>query len=147
MYAGQADWTTIREVKQAVSVPVIANGDVFAPTDAVRILQETGADGLMIGRGAMGNPWLFAKARQALRGEPVTEETLGERIDTAITHARWMVDFKGERLGIVEMRKHVGHYISGLRGASAIRREVNAMTTLKQLEALLLTLKAGEEKL
>ena len=146
-YAGTADYAAIGRLKAALRIPVIANGDVFAPTDAVRILQETGADGLMIGRGAMGNPWLFAKARQALRGEPVTEETLGERIDTAITHARWMVDFKGERLGIVEMRKHVGHYISGLRGASAIRREVNAMTTLKQLEALLLTLKAGEEKL
>ena len=146
-YAGTADYAAIGRLKAALRIPVIANGDVFAPTDAVRILQETGADGLMIGRGAMGNPWLFAKARQALRGEPVTEETLGERIDTAITHARWMVDFKGERLGIVEMRKHVGHYISGLRGASAIRREVNAMTTLKQLEALLLTLKAGEEEL
>lgn len=146
-YAGAADYAAIGRLKAALRIPVIANGDVFCPMDAARILRETGADGLMIGRGAMGNPWLFAKARQALRGEPVTEETLGERIDTAITQARWMVDFKGERLGIVEMRKHVGHYISGLRGASAIRREVNAMTTLEQLEALLLTLKAGEEKL
>ena len=144
-YSGTADYAAIGRLKAALRIPVIANGDVFAPMDAVRILRETGADGLMIGRGAMGNPWLFRKARQALRGEPVTEETLGERIDTALTQARWMVDFKGERLGIVEMRKHVGHYISGLRGASAIRREVNAMTTLKQLEALLLTLKAGEE--
>lgn len=146
-YSGTADYAAIGRLKAALRIPVIANGDVFAPMDAVRILRETGADGLMIGRGAMGNPWLFRKARQALSGEPVAEETLGERIDTALTQARWMVDFKGERLGIVEMRKHVGHYISGLRGASAIRREVNAMTTLKQLEALLLTLKAGEEEL
>ena len=95
---------------------MIANGDVFAPGDAGRMLEETGADGVMIGRGAMGNPWLFREARRALKGGAPEAVSLSERIDTAVLHARWMVDFKGERLGVMEMRKHVGHYISGLRG-------------------------------
>ena len=136
-YSGRADYAAIGELKARLRIPVIANGDVFTPEDAVRIQRETGADGIMIGRGAMGNPWLFRMARQALEGVPVTPETLAERIETAMLHAQWMVDFKGERLGIVEMRKHVGHYISGLRGASTIRREINYMLTLDEMRGLL----------
>jgi len=136
-YSGRADYAAIGELKAKLRIPVIANGDVFTPEDAVRIQRETGADGIMIGRGAMGNPWLFRMARQALEGVPVTPETLAERIETAMLHAQWMVDFKGERLGIVEMRKHVGHYISGLRGASTIRREINYMLTLDEMRGLL----------
>ena len=136
-YSGTADYAAIGNLKAQLSIPVIANGDVFTPQDAVRILRETGADGLMIGRGCMGNPWLFRTARQALEGRPIQTETLVERIETAMLQAQWMVDFKGERLGVVEMRKHVGHYIAGLRGASSIRREVNLMTTLEQMRGLL----------
>jgi len=139
-YSGTADYAAIGELKAQLSIPVIANGDVFTPEDAVRIQQETGADGVMIGRGCMGNPWLFRTARQALEGKPVVRETLVERIETAMLQAEWMVQFKGERLGVVEMRKHVGHYISGLRGATAIRREVNFMTTLEEMRRLLETL-------
>lgn len=144
MYSGKADYEAIGRLKASLRIPVIANGDVFAPGDAARILAETGADGLMVGRGAMGNPWLFRTARQALEGKPVTRETLTERIDTAVMQAEWMVAFKGERLGVVEMRKHVGHYISGLRGATAIRREVNLMTTLDQLKGLLRALRTDQ---
>lgn len=144
MYSGKADYEAIGRLKASLRIPVIANGDVFAPGDAVRILSETGADGLMVGRGAMGNPWLFRTAQQALEGKPVTRETLTERIDTAVMQAEWMVAFKGERLGVVEMRKHVGHYISGLRGATAIRREVNLMTTLDQLKGLLRALRTDQ---
>ena len=140
-YSGTADYAAIGELKAQLSIPVIANGDVFAPEDAVRILQQTHADGVMIGRGCMGNPWLFRTARQALQGKPIQKETLSERIDTALLQAQWMVDFKGERLGIVEMRKHVGHYISGLRGATAIRRQVNLMVTLQEMRALLQALR------
>ena len=145
-YAGTADWAAIGELKARLTLPVIANGDVFAPGDAARMLKETGADGVMIGRGAMGNPWLFREARRVLEGGAPQAVSLNERIDTAVLHARWMVDFKGERLGVMEMRKHVGHYISGLRGATAIRRQVNFATTLDELTGLLEGLRTSEKE-
>ncbi len=144
-YAGTADHEAIARLKDQLSIPVIANGDVFTPGDAERVVRITGADGVMIGRGAMGNPWLFRAIRQTLDREAPKPVTLAERIDTALLHAEWMVALKGERLGVVEMRKHVGHYISGLRGATALRREINFMTTLDGLRALLVRLKAEEE--
>ena len=118
----------------------IANGDIFTAGDAVRILAETGCQSLMIGRGAMGNPWLFRESLAALRGGEAQPVTLQERVDTALLHARWMVDYKGERLGVMEMRKHIGHYIGGLRGATALRRELNMAKTLEELNNLLLRL-------
>ena len=148
-YAGKADYAAIGELKANLRIPVIANGDLFTPQDALRMRDETGADGLMIGRGAMGNPWLFREARAALEGASAPQVTLAERIDTAILHARRMVDFKGERLGVLEMRKHVGHYLGGMRGATALRREVNRLTTLDALVDLLTSLRAhadGEEQ-
>ena len=146
MYSGTADYEAIARLKSELSIPVIANGDLFSPADAVRMRDVTHADGFMIGRGCMGNPWLFRTARQALEGRPIEAETLLERIDTAILQTEWMVAFKGERLGIVEMRKHVGHYINGLRGATAIRRRVNFMTTLEEMRSLLLELRACAEE-
>jgi len=148
MYSGTADYEAIARLKSELSIPVIANGDLFTPEDIVRMRDVTHADGFMIGRGCMGNPWLFRTARQALEGKPVEYETLLERIDTAILQTEWMVEFKGERLGVVEMRKHVGHYINGLRGATAIRRRVNFMTTLEEMRSLLCELRqtATEEE-
>ena len=139
-YSGKADYAAIARIREQLSIPVIANGDVFAAGDAVRILQESGCQSLMIGRGAMGNPWLFRESLAALRGGEVQPVTLQERVDTALLHARWMVDFKGERLGVMEMRKHIGHYIGGLRGATALRRELNMAKTLEELNGLLLRL-------
>ena len=141
MYSGTADYEAIARLKSELRIPVIANGDLFSPADAVRMRDVTHADGFMIGRGCMGNPWLFRTARQALEGKAVEKETLLDRIEMAMLQAEWMVDFKGERLGIVEMRKHVGHYISGLRGATAIRRQVNFMLTLEEMRGLLKTLR------
>lgn len=147
-YSGQADYAAIAKVRQRLSIPVIANGDVFAPEDAARILKETGCAGLMIGRGAMGNPWLFRKAGQLLNGLPVQQETVEERIRTAMLHMEWMVGYKGERLGVMEMRKHIGHYISGLRGATALRRDINTAKTQAEMDALLqrLLLAARQEE-
>lgn len=139
-YSGKADYAAIARIREQLSIPVIANGDVFAAGDAVRILQESGCQSLMIGRGAMGNPWLFRESLAALRGGEAQPVTLQERVDTALLHARWMVDFKGERLGVMEMRKHIGHYIGGLRGATALRRELNMAKTLEELNGLLLRL-------
>ena len=127
----------IAAVKAAVRIPVMGNGDIASGADARAMLAETGCDGLMIGRGALGNPWLFRTAGQALRGETVTPETLRERVDAALQHLEWMTAYKGERLGVQEMRKHIGHYVGGVRGASALRREMNSAGTTHELRALL----------
>lgn len=136
-YSGKADYAAIARVREQLTIPVIANGDVFAGSDAARILQETGCRSLMIGRGAMGNPWLFRDALAAMEGREAQPVTLAERVETARLHARWMVEYKGERMGVMEMRKHIGQYISGLRGATALRRELNLSKTLRELEDLL----------
>ncbi len=136
-YSGKADYAAIAAVREQLEIPVIANGDVTTGMDVVRILQETGCKSLMIGRGAMGNPWLFRDALCALEGRESQPVALVERVETARLHARWMVDYKGERLGVMEMRKHIGHYIGGLRGATALRRELNLAKTLAELEGLL----------
>ncbi len=132
-YSGVADYEAIAELKAQLSLPVIANGDVFQGVDAKRILVETNCDGLMIGRGSMGNPWLFREAKEALEGRDISPVTKQERLQTALLHAQWMVSYKGERFGIVEMRKHLSHYVAGLRGATALRREMNTMTDLESL--------------
>lgn len=139
-YSGKADYAAIARVREQLEIPVIANGDVFSGSDAARILQETGCRSLMIGRGAMGNPWLFRESNAAINGTEAEPVTLQERVETALLHARWMVDFKGERLGVMEMRKHIGHYIGGLRGATALRRELNIAKSLDELNNLLLRL-------
>ncbi len=136
-YGGQADYRAIAALKAQATLPILANGDVFLPQDAPRALAETGCDGLLIGRGAMGNPWLFRQALQALRGEPLTPPSVQERVDMATYHAQIMAEFKGEALGIVEMRKHMGHYVSGLRGATAMRRALHQAKTLQELTLLL----------
>ena len=147
-YSGHADWNAIGELKAQLSIPVIANGDVNTPEDALEILRVTGADGVMIGRGAEGNPWLFRAVRAALDGKPFQKETLTERIELARQQAEWMAEYKGERMGVIEMRKHLNHYIGGMHGAASIRREVNRMLTLPQLRQLLdtLLLAAREEE-
>lgn len=140
-YAGKADWNAIGELKAQLTIPVIANGDVCSAQDALEILRITGADGVMIGRGAEGNPWIFREVKAALEGREAPKPSLTERIDLALQQTEWMVQFKGERMGIVEMRKHVNHYISGMHGSAAIRRDVNFTLTLDEMRTLLLKLR------
>ena len=128
-YAGKADWQAIAQVKQAVTIPVIANGDVFTPEDAQRILSVTGCDGIAIGRGALGNPWLFARIA---RGSPPPSPQ--QVLDTAMRHARLMADWKGEEYAVVEMRKHFSWYLKGMRGAAQVRARINHMRTLVQVQ-------------
>lgn len=137
MYAGQADWTTIREVKEAVSIPVMANGDVFTAQDAVRILQFTGADMAVIGRGAFGNPWLFTQAEAALRGEDIPPlPPLAERIDTAMRQMAWAVEDKGEHIAMLEARKQFCWYLKGVSHANYYKEQIVQVERWEQLKEI-----------
>ena len=134
MYAGQADWTTIREVKQAVQVPVIANGDVFTAEDAVRILSVTGADMAMIGRGCFGNPWLFQQAQAALAGQPVPPlPPLAERWATAVRQVELSAADKGEHIAVLEARKQLCWYLKGVSHANYYKEQIVRMDTLEDV--------------
>ncbi len=137
-YFGKADWECIRRVKEAVKIPVIGNGDIYKPEDAKRMLEETGVDGIMVARGAQGNPWIFNRIRTYLEtGKLLPEPTLNERIEMALRHARMEIDYKGEYTGIREMRKHVAWYMAGFPGASKLRDKVNYIESYEELEKIL----------
>ena len=129
-YSGKADWDIIRQVKEAVKIPVIGNGDIFTPEDAKRMLEETGCDGLMIARGAKGNPWIFSRTLHYLEtGELLGPPDKEELKETILRHAQLQIQFKGEYLGLCEMRKHLSWYTVGLPHSSSLRNDVNQTET------------------
>ncbi|MDD6441559.1 MAG: tRNA dihydrouridine synthase DusB [bacterium] len=137
-YSGKADWDIIRQVKEAVSIPVIGNGDVTNGEKAIAMMEETGCDGVMIGRGAQGNPWIFSELLEYEKTGQMPPRPSREMIrETMLCHTRLQIEFKGEYLGIREMRKHVAWYTKGLEGSAKLRDEINKVESYQELEALL----------
>ena len=137
-YSGHADYDIIRQVKEAVSIPVMGSGDIYKGKDAKRMLDETGCDAVMIARGARGNPWIFREVAHFLEtGEELPRPSVEEVKEMILRHARILIDFCGENMAIRQMRKHAGYYVTGYPDASRIRREVNLCVTFSDLERTL----------
>lgn len=143
-YSGTADWEIIRQVKEAVSIPVIGNGDVDSPQKAKAMLEETGCDGVMIGRAARGNPWIFRQIKEYLENGRLTDPpSLAEIHEMMLRHARMQVEYKGDYTGIREMRKHISWYTAGLPHSARLRARINSVESLKEMEELLQYLTTG----
>ncbi|MDY5476381.1 MAG: tRNA dihydrouridine synthase DusB [Enterocloster clostridioformis] len=137
-YSGKADWDIIRQVKEAVRIPVIGNGDIFKPEDAGRMLKETGCDGIMVGRGAKGNPWLFGRINHYLdTGEVLPGPSMAEIKAMILRHGRMLVRFKGEGVAMREMRGHMAWYTKGMPHSAALRNEINQVETFEGFVELL----------
>jgi nifR3 family TIM-barrel protein len=145
-YSGKADWDIIAEVKKTVKVPVIANGDVRTCQDLQKILDVTGADGVMIGRGAQGNPWLFREVKAAMEGKSCPEVTGRERIEMALRHLDLEVQLHGERGGVLEMRKHISWYVAGMRGSAQFRQKVTMLEGVENVKNALLEFQKESEE-
>lgn len=137
LYAGRADLDVIAQVKRAVRIPVLGNGDIFSGEDALAMLRQTGCDGVMVGRGARGNPWIFAQIRAALSGAPCEAPDFASRIRMALRHMDDMAALRGEKSAALEMRKHISWYLQGARGAAQLRARINALTDADQVRAAL----------
>ena len=137
MYAPPADWSIIKKVKQAVQIPVIGNGDVVSLDDCIKMYEETGCDLVMIGRGALGNPWIFGEIREYLvHGNRLAPLPLTDKLSIMKKHIALLCRYKGERIGMREARKHAAWYMKGLRGAASLRRQCSELSCLEDLDRL-----------
>ena len=137
-YAGHSDWSVIANVKKAVSIPVLGNGDIRSGADAVNMLDSTGCDGVIVGRGAQGNPWIFSEIRAAFLHEPFTPPDAHARVQMALAHFDLETQLHGERKGLLEMRKHIAWYISGLPGSAKFRDSINLLSDAQAIKDAML---------
>lgn len=137
-YSGQADWEIIKGVVERVPVPVIGNGDIWTPEDGARMIKETGCQGIMIGRSSLGNPWIFSRTVAYIEeGTLMPEPSSKEKIAMALRHLDLVVSFKGEEVGVREMRKHLAWYIKGMRGAARMREEIFSAKTVAEVKDII----------
>jgi nifR3 family TIM-barrel protein len=136
MFSGQADWSQLAEMKEALSIPVLGSGDLFTPEDCLRMLGSTGCDGIMIARGALGNPWIFRQVRDLDQSGRFTPVSTAERADIIEKHLNLLIDDRGETIAVREMKKHIGWYAKGFTGASEIRRAANAACSIQDILSL-----------
>jgi tRNA-dihydrouridine synthase B len=137
-YSGKADWNIIRQVKSRLSIPVIGNGDIFTWKDALAMKEQTNCDGIMAARGAQGNPWIFREILAAQKGMIVQPPSVEEKIHTALRHMHMLIELKGEKTAVLEMRKHVAWYLKGMKDAGRIRKYINTIATAAEMENVLL---------
>jgi len=138
LYEGNADWDIIKQVKAAVHIPVIGNGDINSPEVAKQRLEETGVDAVMIGRAALGNPWVIYRTVKYLEtGELLEEPTPKEKVDVCLVHLKRLVKLKGEKIAVMEMRKHAAWYLKGLKGNGRVRKNINQIETKEKMESIL----------
>lgn len=147
LYTPGIDLGVIEAVKTSVGIPVIGNGDVASAKDALRMIHETGCDGVMVGRGAMGNPWLFSELTAAMEGRAFTPPTFEERMAIAMEHFEGMLAHKGDRVGLAEAKKHMAWYLTGIHGAAAARASIMTAQTPRELRKILLGLRSHGEEL
>ncbi|RQD76213.1 MAG: tRNA dihydrouridine synthase DusB [Candidatus Syntrophonatronum acetioxidans] len=140
-YGGEADWNIIREVKKRINIPLVGNGDIRGPLQAQQIIEETNCDGIMLGRGAMGNPWIFKRIDYYLnQGVFLPPPPVEEIVRVALKHLKLLIDLKGEYIGVREMRKHASWYIKGMKGAARARRQINSCRRAREMEKVLKSL-------
>ena len=136
-YSGKSDWSIIKEVKNAVSIPVIGNGDIKRPEDVKRMLDETGCDAVMIGRGVLGNPWLIRNSINYLEGKPLISISLKDRVDMCLKHLEYLKELKNDKLACLEIRNHISWYFKGIKGCNELKNKVYQTTNIRDIISLL----------